>query len=168
MRRFLVYVLLVLLCFMLQTTVFQWLELAGIIPNILLIAVVSVGYMRGHNEAVLVGILCGLCMDLMDGDFIGFYALIYMSVGYLSGYANFFYAADDFTLPIILIGIGDLTYSIVFYSLSFLLRARLHVFYYVRRIMIPELIYTVIVAIIFYKVIHSVNQLLIKLETREE
>ncbi|MBR3771487.1 MAG: rod shape-determining protein MreD [Clostridium sp.] len=168
MKRFLVYVLLVLLCFLLQTTVFQWFELAGIVPNILVIIVVSVGYMRGHNEAVLIGILCGLCVDLVYGNFIGFYAFIYMSVGYVSGYANFFYAADDFTLPIILIGIGDLLYSIVMYSLSFLLRARLHVFYYVRRIIIPELIYTVIVAIIFYKVIHSINQLLIRFETREE
>lgn len=168
MKRFLVYVLLALLCFMLQTTVFQWFELAGIVPNLLVIAVVSVGYMRGHNEAVLIGILCGLCMDLIYGDYVGFYALIYMSVGYVSGYANFFYAVDDFTLPIILIGIGDLLYSVIFYSISFLLRARLHVFYYVRRIMIPELIYTVIVAIIFYKVIHSINQLLIKFEKREE
>lgn len=168
MKRFIIYVLLAVICFLAQTTLFQWLELADIVPNILVILVVSIGYMRGQNEAVLTGILCGLCMDLMYGNVIGYYALIYMSVGFVSGYSNFFYAADDFTIPLILIGIGDFLYSVIFYALSFLLRARLHVFYYFRRIMIPELIYTVIVAIILYKIIYSINNLILKLEGRED
>lgn len=168
MKRFFVYILLVFICFMLQTTLFQWLELADIVPNILVILVVSIGYMRGHNEAMVTGILCGLCMDLMYGNVIGFYAFIYLSVGFVSAYTHYFYVADDFTIPLILIGMGDLLYSVIFYALSFLLRARLNVFYYFRRIMIPELIYTVIVAIILYKLIHSSNQFMLKFESREE
>lgn len=168
MKRFIIYVLLVLFCFLLQTTLFQWLELAGIVPNVLVILVVSIGYIRGQKEAILIGILCGLCMDLMYGSIIGYYALLYMSVGFASGYSNFFYAADDFTLPLILIGIGDFLYSVMLYALSFLLRARLNVFYYFRRIMVPELIYTVIVAIILYKLIHSINNLMLKSKGRED
>lgn len=168
MKRFIVYILLVLICFLCQTTIFQWLALADIVPNVLVILVVSIGYMRGQNEAMLTGILCGLCMDFMYGNVIGYYALIYMTVGFVSGWSNFFYEKKDFTLPIILIGLGDFMYSVIFYVLSFLLRARLNLFYYFRRIMIPELIYTVIVAIIFYKIIHSINNLMLKLEGRED
>ena len=168
MQNLFLYILLVLFCFLLQTTLFQWLELAGIIPNILIILVVSIGYIRGINESMIVGILCGLCMDLMYGNFIGYYALLYLTVGFLSGYSNYFYEKDDYTLPLILIGVGDLVYGTLFYILSYLLRARLHVFYYLRRIMIPEAIYTVVVAIILYKLIHLLNGYMVKLESKEE
>lgn len=168
MKRILVYILLVLFCFLLQTTVFQWLELADIVPNILIIATVSIGYMRGTNEGMLVGALCGLCVDLMYGQVIGFNALIHMSVGFLSGYANFFYESSDFAMPLVLIGIGDLMYGVLYYILSFLLRARLHFLHYLRRIIVPEIIYTVIISIILYKVIHSINEMLYKFERRED
>ena len=119
MKRFLLYILMVLFCFLLQTTLFQWLELANIIPNILIILVVSIGYMRGINEAMFVGIACGLCMDFMYGSYIGYYALLYLAVGFLSGYSNYFYEQDDYTMPLILIGVGDLVYGTLFYILSF-------------------------------------------------
>ncbi len=167
MKRFLFYILMVLFCFMLQTTIFQWLELADIIPNILIILVVSIGYMRGIKEAIFLGIVCGLCMDFMYGNYIGFYALLYLAVGFLSGHSNYFYEQDDYTMPLILIGVGDLVYGTIFYILSFLLRARLNFFYYLRRIMVPEAIYTVIVGIILYKLIHVVNTWIIKLESKE-
>ena len=107
-------------------------------------------------------------MDLMYGSFIGYYALLYLAVGFLSGYSNYFYEKDDYTMPLILIGVGDLVYGTLFYILSFLLRARLNIFYYLRRIIIPEAIYTVVVGIILYKLIHSLNLYMVKLESKEE
>lgn len=168
MKRFFVYILLVLSCFLLQTTLFQWMELADIVPNILIILAVSIGYMRGQKEGMFIGVMCGLCVDLMYGNVIGYYALLYMSVGFVSGYANFFYEPGDFAMPLVLIGVGDLMYGILFYVLSFLLRARLHFFYYLRRIIVPEIIYTVILSIILYKVIHSINEMLLKFEHKED
>lgn len=167
MKRSFLYILMGVICFLLQTTLFQWLELADIVPNVLIILVVSVGYMRGINEAMFTGAVCGLYMDLMYGNYIGYYALLYLAVGFLSGYSNYFYEQDDYTMPLILIGVGDLVYGTLFYILSFLLRARLNIFFYLRRIMVPEAIYTVIVGIILYKLIHTVNVWFIKLENRE-
>lgn len=168
MKRFFLYIIMVFLCFLLQTSVFQMLRLADIVPNILIALVISIGYMRGHYEAIFTGLLCGLCMDLMYSEVVGFYTLLYSIVGFLSAYSHYYYEADDFTTPIILIGIGDLVYSILFYTLSFLLRARLNVLYYFRRIMVPELIYTVVVAIVLYKLVHWVEQVLIRFEGKEE
>lgn len=168
MKRFFVYIFLVLFCFLLQTTLFQWLELAGIVPNILILLVVSIGYMRGSNEAMFTGILCGLCMDLMYGNYIGYYAFLFLTIGFLSGYSNYFYEPEDYTVPLILIGIGDLAYGFLFYILSFLLRARLDLFYYFRRIMIPEAIYTVVVAIILFKFFHGLEKWMFKLENKED
>lgn len=168
MKRYILYIIMVLFCFLLQTTFFQWLELAGIVPNILVLLVVSIGYMRGTNEAMFTGVLCGLCMDLMYGNYIGFYALLYLTIGFISGYSNYFYEPDDYTVPLILIGAGDLVYGFLFYILSFLLRARLNFFYYLRRIMVPEAVYTVVAAIILFKIIHAIEKWMVKKESKED
>ena len=59
MRRGAVIALLVIICFILQGTVFQALSLAGISPNLLLIVTTSLGFMRGEKEGMAVGFSAG-------------------------------------------------------------------------------------------------------------
>lgn len=170
MKRFLTTVILLVLiviCFLFQTTVFKWLALANVVPNLLIILTVSVGYMRGRTDALFTGLLCGLAIDCMYGDVMGLTALIYMVTGYISGYANLIYVTDDYTMPIFVIGIGDLIYSILFYVFNFLLRARLNFLYYLRHIILPELVYTVVVALVLYKLFHMINEQLERFERKE-
>lgn len=55
MRRKIIEALLIIVCFILQCTVFQTLSLAGIVPNLLLIVTSSLGFMRGEKEGMAVG-----------------------------------------------------------------------------------------------------------------
>lgn len=64
MRRKAVIAVLIILCFILQCTVFQALALAGISPNLLLIVTTSLGFMRGEKEGMAVGFFCGLLTDI--------------------------------------------------------------------------------------------------------
>ena len=57
MRRKAIEALLIIICFILQCTVFQALSLAGIVPNLLLIVTSSLGFMRGEKEGMAVGFL---------------------------------------------------------------------------------------------------------------
>lgn len=167
MKRIIVITLTVVICFLLQTTVFQWFALANIVPNLLIIITASIGFMRGRTEALFTGLLCGLLVDCMYGDIIGLCGLCYMLIGYISGFANIIYLNNDYTLPIFVIGFADLLYCLVYYAFTFLLRSRLNIFYYFRRIMIPELIYTVLVSLVLYKLLYSLNGLLEKFEQKE-
>ena len=45
-KKLIVYALLILLCFLLQTSVFSHLELAGVTPNLMLIPVSFFGFLR--------------------------------------------------------------------------------------------------------------------------
>jgi rod shape-determining protein MreD len=168
MKRFISTIFVIILCFLLQTTVFHEIALANVVPNLLIIITVAVGYMRGHKEGLFVGIMCGLLVDFVYGDVIGLYALIYMSVGYLNGFCNKIYYRDDFTIPIILVGISDFYYNFFYYIFNFLLRNRLNFFFYLRRIILPELVYTVLVSVVLYKLLHMLNALLEHSETKEE
>lgn len=166
MKRFFITFFVIIVCFLLQTTIFQRLALADEVPNLLLIITVSVGYMRGRTEGMFTGFFCGLLVD-MYGDVLGLHALLYMIIGYCVGICNMIYYEDDYTLPIMLVGVSDFFYNFFFYVFSFLLRGRLNFLYYLRRIMLPELIYTVLVSILLYKLLHTLNGILEKKESME-
>jgi rod shape-determining protein MreD len=159
-KRFFVVTLEILICFLLQTTVFQWFRLAGVTPNLLLILTVSIGFMRGRKEGLFIGFICGLLIDVYYGNLIGICALIYLVIGYLSGYANKIFAREDLSIPLLLIGVGEFIYFFLYYVLEFLLRGRLNIIYYFIHIGFPRIIYTVVVSTFMYKLLNKINSLL--------
>lgn len=63
-KRVAVTVLIVLAAYLLQCTLFNHLELAGIKPNLILIVTASFGFMRGQKEGMLVGFFARLITDI--------------------------------------------------------------------------------------------------------
>jgi rod shape-determining protein MreD len=114
--------------------------------------------MRGRIPGMMVGLFSGLLVDLMYGSYIiGLYALMYLILGYFIGFTNRFYSNDDYTLPIIIVGVSDFVYGFFYYVFEFLLRGRLNFLYYLRRYIFPEIIYTVAVSVFLYKLLHMIN-----------
>lgn len=163
MRKLIVGVL-IILCFVLQSGVFTGLAFAGIIPNLMIILTSSFGFMRGEKAGLIIGFCCGLLSDIFFGDFLGFYALILMYIGFINGkFCGIFYP-EDIKLPMALIVISDLSYGVLCYVFLFLLRGRLNFPFYFTRIILPEMLYTIVVTMFLYPLILKVNE---KLETRE-
>ena len=130
MLRKLIVTIFILLCFILQCSVFGSLAFGGIIPNLLIILTSSFGFMRGEREGLLIGFFCGLLNDIFFGGFLGFYALLLMYIGYLNGkFCRIFYP-EDIKLPLALIIVSDLSYGIICYILTFMLRGRFDFAYY--------------------------------------
>ncbi|HHT97633.1 MAG TPA: rod shape-determining protein MreD [Clostridiales bacterium] len=157
MKRFIILILEILVLFIIQSTMFHYIALLNIMPNLLLIIVVSMAYINGRNYGMLTGFIVGLLLDLTFGNLIGLYALIYVTIGFLAGYINAIYSEDDYVLPVVLIAIGDLFYNFIYYIFEFLLRGKLDVLFYFRRIILPEIIYTVLASVFVYKLIHMIN-----------
>ncbi len=168
MKRFIVYLLEIIICYTLQSSLFHYINLAGVMPNLLLILVVSTAYMRGRKTGIWMGFLSGLMVDLIFGRVIGLYALFYILIGYFIGSLHRFYSNDDFTLPLFFVAISNIIYGFFYYVFEFLLRGRLNFFYYFRRFIIPEVIYTVAVSILLYKLLHMINNHLDRKLTEEE
>ena len=164
MIRTITMTLLILITFILQSTVFQSLSIASIVPNLLLILTVSFGFMRGKKEGIFVGFFCGILIDIFYGNLMGFYALIYMFIGYLNGFLCKVYYDEDVKVPMILTAISDLAYGFAVYGLQFMLRGRLHVMNYVWHIMLPEMIYTVLITVIIYRPLYRLNHWLTERE----
>lgn len=167
MKRIIVLAIELIICFLLQTTVFQWFSLAHVVPNLLLILTVSSGFMRGRNEGLIVGFFSGLLIDLCYGSIIGLYALIFMFIGYINGFSHKIFVKDDLTIPIVLVGVSELLYFFLYYVFNFLLRGKLNILYYLIRIGIPEIVYTVVISILLYKVLNIINLKLDRIEEEE-
>jgi len=169
MKRKIIIILLVLIAFILQSTVFQTISVGGVVPNILLIITSCFGFMRGKKEGLFVGFFSGLLIDIFyGGGFLGVYAMIYMFMGYFNGSFHHVFYPEDIKLPILFIASSDFVYCIVSYVALFLLRGRLNVFGYLSQIIIPEVVYTVLVTLILYRPILFINKSLEDDEKKNE
>ncbi|MBQ9135898.1 MAG: rod shape-determining protein MreD [Lachnospiraceae bacterium] len=165
MRRKITVIFLIWFCFLLQSTVFQWIAFNDIVPNLLIVLIASFGFMRGEKEGLVIGFFCGLICDVFFGDIIGFHALVMMYIGYLNGKFSGGFYPEDIKLPLALIIVSDLSYSIVCYICLFLLRGRLDFPYYFMNVILPEAVYTTIVTLLLYPLILFIN---VRLENREK
>jgi len=166
LKRFFLYFISMILFFLLQTTVFQWFSLAGVSPNLLIILTVTVGLLEGSLPGIFCGLACGLLIDCMYGGVIGLYALFYMLAGYLAGIVQRFYSpGEEYGIPLLIIGAGDLLYSFLYYFAEFLLRSRFAFGTYLVNIIVPEAVYTLLAAVFLYKLLYWVRG---RLEVQKE
>lgn len=165
MKRVITVILLIWFCFLMQSTVFQWIAFNDIVPNLLIVLTASFGFMRGEKEGLVIGFFCGLICDIFFGDIIGFYALVMMYIGFLNGKFSGGFYPEDIKLPLALIVVSDLSYCVICYICLFLLRGRLDFPYYFMNVILPEAIYTTIVTLLLYPLILFIN---VRLEMREK
>lgn len=158
MRRYLIQLLIIMTCFLLQSSCFRYFALAGIVPNLLLIPTMAFGVMRGRKEGMLVGFVSGLLMDIFYGSVIGPYALLYMYLGYINGFFHRVYYMEDLLLPMIMAGVNDLAYNLIVYIVSYLMRNRLDIGFYFLHVMLPEMVYTMLMTLIIYKPLVKINR----------
>lgn len=166
MKRNIIIAFLIIICFSLQCTVFRSLNFGGIGPNLLIILTSAFGFMRGKKCGTIIGFFSGLLIDIFFGEVLGFYALIYMYVGFANGTFHKIFYPEDIKLPLFLIAISDVAYCFITYFLMFLLRSRFHFPYYLVHIILPEVVYTIVVTILIYPVILFINKKFVALEQR--
>ena len=166
MRRKIVLVVTIIVCFLLQCTIFKKFAIASISPNLLIVVTASFGFMRGKKEGLFIGFFSGLLMDIMFGSVFGFYALIYMLIGYVNGFFKRIFLPDEVKLPIALIAVSDFFCNLIIYFVLFWFRGRFQFGYYLMHTILPELVYTMIVAIVLYFILLKINQKLEEIERR--
>ena len=78
MKRVIGSFIMVVLLYLLQTTIFNNIAIAGVKPNVILIPIVIVGYRYGRVQGMVLGFFTGLFIDLNESDYLGYYALFYL------------------------------------------------------------------------------------------
>ncbi len=149
--------LLIVLMFVLQSNLLQFMNIRGIMPNLLVITTVAVALLRGRIEGALCGAVIGLLIDIFFGSVIGFYGAIYMYIGFGTGFLHGNFYKDSVLIPLGLIAAADVVVNIITYFFTFLFRGQLAFHLYVGQIIIPELIYTLLIGFLLYRLLYLIN-----------
>ena len=165
MKRKLITFIIIIVCFLLECTVFHRLSFASVKPNLLIIITSSFGFMRGKKEGMTVGVCSGLLIDICWGNLLGFHTLLFAVIGYMNGSFRRLFFDDDIKLPIALIGASELVYGLIIYICMYMLQGDFAFFHHLTSIILPELVYTILVTLVLYQIILHVNK---KLEVEEQ
>ena len=152
MKRKVAEIILILLFYLIQVTFGNAIGIGGITPNLLIILPVLFGFFKGRNEGMLVGFLSGVMYDLFFSSLFGFSALVFVYIGYFSGIFYKEYAVSIYlssTMSPIFKSVTDI-FEFLSYIGNFLLHNRLNVDFFLRRFIMPEVVYTLVVALVLY------------------
>jgi rod shape-determining protein MreD len=148
-----------------QSALFTRLAVWGAAPDTGVVLIVCYALLRGDLEGAAFGFFTGLSRDFFFGDIIGQQALLGFFLGYLAGkpFKDFF--RDNNFLPVLLAGGGLLFYETGFYLLTYLFVGETDFLFYLRRIILPETAYSLVVTVPLYRGLAFLNK---KLEKREK
>ena len=165
MKRKVITFFIILISFLLQSTLFVKLKFGAVSLNLMLVVTSSFGFMRGRKSGIAVGAISGLLVDIFWGQLLGFHTLLYTVIGYLNGSFERLFYDEDIKLPIVLISASEFLYGICIYVFVYMLQGDFAFGTYLFSIIIPELVYTILVTLILYQVILHINR---KLESEEQ
>ena len=103
----------------LETTIGPVVGVLGVIPDLVLVLVVSWGLVRGSEEGMIWGLLGGLSLDLLSGTPVGTHCLILTLIGFVAGIGRQSPFQSRFLVPLFAITIATLAYTL---SIALILR----------------------------------------------
>lgn len=168
LRRIILNILLMLLAFTAQNGIFPLLPFLSAAPNLLLILTFSFGFIHGKEAGMWYGLLAGMLMDLFYSGPFGFYTLLFINIGYLNGICTQYYYEDYITLPLVLSLVNEAAYNCYIYVFRFLIRGRLDFLYYLREIILPEMIFTTVATLLLYRLFLFTNRRLDEMGKRRD
>ena len=139
----------IIVAFVLEDYIFSNLKLAGILPNIMLIVVSAFAYYNGSRYGLYAGLFSGLLIDIFNGYYLGTNALIFMLIGFITGFYANIVMADDIKSNMIIVAVNDALYGLIFWCIT-MISNKAFSLYYLRGIIIPEIIYTVLLTLILH------------------
>ena len=142
--------LIILFNLIFQSTLFQWVQIYGVVPNTSLILVMSFAIHNGRSRGAAIGFLVGILQDIIFGHTIGLNALVFMVIGYLIGLMDQKISKDNLLIPFVLTALATVFYETINLLLLFLLGYRMELLNIIKKMLITEVIYNSVVSLVIY------------------
>ncbi len=158
MKKTTVILLLILtffIVFYLQANFFQMFTIAGIMPNLFVIFILVIGLSSNATVGILFGTISGLMIDFVYGKTIGITAVMLCIIGYLGAYFDRNFSKENKITIIIMSALATILFELGYYFLSsVIIGFDLEMLYFVK-ILAIEVIYNILLVIIFYPLIQK-------------
>ena len=149
--RFVILTIELAVCYLLQSVVALHLSYTDVVPDLMLVIVISAAFMFGSNAGMVYGFMTGLWMDIVSGGNLGLAAFTCLVIGFLAGLCRKFYRKDDNVTPLLLTAAGEFIYLTVYYFINFTLNGRNEYVFMLKNVMLPRITLTVLIAVFLYK-----------------
>ena len=165
MKKFLVGLIvfiIILISILIQINLLNVVTLAGTAANIGIVLAIGIGLMCDKISGSMIGIIYGFIQDILFGKAIGVYSLIYMLIGFFSGKLGKSFSRDNKTTMVSMVGVGTVVFKIIFFVFAKIFyNYDLYIMAFIFDL-IKEIIYNMIIAIILFKPISLLAEIINK------
>lgn len=113
---------LMVVAFALQSTLLTRATILGVIPQVLLVVIVSLAYSEGARVGLVVGFFGGLLQDLLIPEsIIGLYALVYTLIGFGVGSFRKYAVGDSVWTPVFVVAASSAVAEIGYATLAIIM-----------------------------------------------
>ena len=123
MRNFFVGIivfLVIIFCFWIQLNILNLIPLFGVVANIGIVFVVSLGILCGQNIGVAVGISYGLIMDILFGKALGIYTFLFFLIGFFCGKISRGFSKENKSSVLMIVAATTFLYEVACYMMFML------------------------------------------------
>lgn len=139
------------LALLLEGSVFSFFMLEKALPDIILVMVVSLGFILDERRGAIIGLCAGLFQDIIFSSALGFFTLAKMLLGYGAGLIGRELYREQLLAPVLLVFVGTLTHEFMLYFLvSRFVGFGLPVEWSLSRLFIPKALYNMGLALLIY------------------
>lgn len=167
MKRAGIMALVMIVNLVLLSTLFQHLRIFNIIPNTTIVLVVSYALLRGARGGGALGLFAGLMQDLLFGNSIGFYALLYLLCGIFCGQRSRDFYRENYLLPVVFTVLCTFCCGLAVYVTGFLFQGHYNPLPYLGGTILPETVYTGVACPFLYRLLFSLNDVLERSEAHK-
>ncbi|NMB08695.1 MAG: rod shape-determining protein MreD [Tissierellia bacterium] len=154
--NFITIFLIIIINFIIQSTILPSLRILGVAPNTGLIIIVLISLLRGKTVGSIVGILIGLLQDIIFSTVIGVNGIIYFFIAYIIGMNEEKLAKDNILIPILLSFFATMFYHLLYYLFMFFLGHSINFYAFFKKIVLLEMLYNGLLSILFYKLFNEI------------
>ena len=122
MKKILINVILIitfLIIYFLQSNLFSWFKIAGVMPNLFIILVLYIGLYTNKFMGVIYGIILGIFLDLFIGKRVGLTAIMLGIVGIIGVIFDKNFSKENRLTLIIMVLVSTIVYETGLYFLSY-------------------------------------------------
>ena len=143
-------ILLIIICYFLQSNFFSWFTIAGVAPNLFIIFIVFVGLFGNKFMGVTYGLFRGFFLDYLFRSKVGISAIGLGLVGILAKVFDKNFSKDSRITIMLMMAALTIFYEVFSYVASHIIFSTNFEILYFMKILLIEVIYNVVLTVILY------------------